>query len=78
MKRTSAIIRLLKGLAMPIISVKLVAARGNFVGFEKTGGFIQNEVTGARTRFIERDGVYFLRMINPRSANINKGFGRLG
>ena len=68
--------------AMPILSVKLLAKRGHNVEFddELGGGCITNKVTGHKSHVIERDGVYFLKMqrIRPTKPEPAKPFGRPG
>ena len=41
------------------------------------GGVIHHKATKQRTQLIERDGVFFLRMINPRPT-AKAGFSRHG
>ena len=52
---------------MPILSVAQICEDGHRVIFNKKGGVIWNSETGEKTVFIKRRGVYFLKMLVPRS-----------
>ena len=68
--------------AMPIISVKLMAKRGHAVVFDDDlgGGSITNKATKQRSQIIEREGVYFIKMnkIRPTPQKPASHFGRPG
>ena len=68
------------GCELPIISVRKLTRDGNIVVFDKRikGGYIKNLRTGKVTHFVEKDGIYFLKMILRRPKVNNSGFGRLG
>ena len=65
--------------SMPIIAVKLLSEKDHRTIFddEDGGGVIIHKPTKQRTQLIERDGVYFLRMMNPRPKG-EAGFARHG
>ena len=46
----------------PILSVRRIVRRGNRVMFTDDGGYIEHKVTGRRIDFVEREGVYFVKM----------------
>ena len=46
----------------PILSVRRIIKKGNRVIFNDGGGFIEHTVTRRRINFIEREGVYFIKM----------------
>ena len=46
----------------PILSVRRIVRRGNKVVFEDEGGYILEKATGKKMYFIEREGVYFIKM----------------
>ena len=52
--------------SMPIFSVLESAKKNHRIVLEEDGGFIEHLATGQITRIIERDGVYFLKMIISR------------
>ena len=68
--------------AMPILSVKLLAKRGHHVEFddELGGGRITNKATGHVMQVIEKDGVYFLKIkrVRPMKPEPAKPFGGPG
>ena len=64
--------------AFPIISVLELAKKNHKIVLEENGGFIQHRATGQTTKIVERDGVYFLKMIVPDDALQKKDFGRQG
>ena len=65
--------------SMPIIAVKMLSRKGHRTIFddEDGGGIIIHKATKQKTQLIERDGVYFLRMVNPRPKR-EAGFARHG
>ena len=46
----------------PILSVRRIIKKGNGVVFNDAGGFIEHTVTRRRIDFIEREGVYCIKM----------------
>ena len=56
---------------VPILSVRRIVRRGNLVKFRRGGGYIQNARTGRKLPFIERQGVYFIKVKvkNPSPAD---------
>ena len=63
--------------SMPIISVLELAKKKHRIVLEEDGGYVEHTITGQTTRIIERDGVYFLKMIiNPLVPDTT--FGRQG
>ena len=46
----------------PILSVRRIVRRGNKVVFDDDGGYILHKATGNKMRFVEREGVYFIKM----------------
>ena len=46
----------------PIISVKKIVHKGNKVVFQEKGGYILNVATRKKLRFIEKRGVYFIKI----------------
>ena len=46
----------------PVASVRRFINTGNTVTFYEGGGSIVNNDTGAKVEFIEKDGVYFLKL----------------
>ena len=63
--------------AMPIISVLELAKKSHRIILEEDGGHIEHLATGQITRIIERDGVYFLKMIID-DPNFDPDFTRQG
>ena len=67
---------------MPILSVAQVCKggpMGSDACFRKRDGFIQDNATGQKTRFIKRKGVYFMRLLVPKDQSAaNTGFARPG
>lgn len=49
-------------LTMPIISVRRHIHRGHRCRIQENGGYFRNVATRKKARFIEKDGVYFMRM----------------
>ena len=47
---------------MPIISVRKHIHRGHNCRIREGGGYFRNKVTGAKSRLIEKDGVYCIRL----------------
>ena len=66
--------------AMPILAVKLLTKKGHNVEFDDDlgGGCITHKKTGQKTKIIEMDGVYFLRMRKIRPGEPTRPFGRPG
>ena len=48
---------------MSIISVQKIVRKGNKVIFEDEGGYILNVKTGKRLNFVEKHGVYFIKIM---------------
>ena len=48
--------------ACPILGVRRIVRRGNMVCFQDEGGFILGKKLGRKIDFVEREGVYFVRM----------------
>ena len=62
--------------AMPILSIRRVAARGSVCSFWKGGGEIRFP-SGTIIPIVERLGVYFVRLnANGRAAGNNQGYHR--
>ena len=53
---------------MPIVSTNKLAHEDNDITYRKDDGYITNTVTEAKTPFIARDGVYFIKMKVPKNA----------
>ena len=49
-------------LGMPMLSVRNTVRRGNYETFRDVGGYIKNVKTGYKMRFVERQGVYFIKV----------------
>lgn len=47
---------------LPILSVRRIVRQGNLVKFRRGGGYIRNATTGTRLHFVERQGVYFIKV----------------
>ena len=47
----------------PILSVRKIVRKGNYVTFRDGGGYIKNVKTGDKMRFVERQGVYFIKVL---------------
>ena len=47
---------------VPILSVRRLCKDGNYCVIHKKGGFIFNEATGKRIKFMELNGVYYMRL----------------
>ena len=67
---------------VPILSVRRIVRRGNLVKFRRGGGYIQNARTGRKLPFIERQGVYFIKVKvknpNPTASIGESVFSRQG
>ena len=66
---------------MPILSVAKLCEDGSRVLFNKKGGIIWNPETGEKTHFVKRRGVYFLKLLVPKSSKVRRaetGFARQG
>jgi hypothetical protein len=63
---------------LPILSVRKMVKKGNQVLFDEGGGFITNRATGARIRFFEYAGAYYLKLEvgDPDAANLITGKGK--
>jgi hypothetical protein len=48
---------------MPICSVRKIVKQNNDVIFRDVGGVIRNRATGKEIKIVERDGVYFIKML---------------
>ena len=63
----------------PIISVKKIVTKKNVVTFRGGGGYILNTVTRENLKFVERNGVYFIKLkILELSEKQTSGFARPG
>ena len=51
----------------PILSVRKIVKKGNMVVFQYQGGFIVHKTAGRKINFVDRDGVYVVRMKLPAS-----------
>ena len=49
-------------LTMPILSVRKHVRRNHRCRIKEGGGYFTHNVTKKRTRFVEKEGVYFMRM----------------
>ena len=49
-------------LEMPILSVRNIVRKDNYVTFRDGGGYIKNVKTGHKMRFVKRQGVYFIKV----------------
>ena len=49
-------------LEMPILSVRKIVRKENYVAFRNGGGYINNVKSGKRLHFVERQGVYFIKV----------------
>ena len=57
----------------PIISVRKIVHKGNRVVFQEKGGYILNVVTRKKLHFIEKHGVYFIKiMIQPPDEDFHR------
>ena len=63
---------------MPIFSVSNIAKDKHRVVFEDDGGHVLHEPSGYRIDFIIPSGVYFIKMLVPRSMVKGTTFGRHG
>ena len=45
------------------MSVRKIVKKGNIVVFENGGGFIEDTHTGKKYPFVERQGVYFIKVL---------------
>ena len=66
--------------AMHILSTHELARNQNTLEYDEDEGWIKNKRTGHKTHFIQREGVYFVKLMVPESiANPDAAdFGRLG
>ena len=48
-------------LEMPILSVRKIARKGNYVTFCEGGGYFKNVQTGHKMRLVERQGLCFIK-----------------
>ena len=55
----------------PILSVRRIVKQGNIVVFKDRGGYILHKHSGRRIHFIEREGVYFVKMKLPSSNDMD-------
>ena len=75
-------------LTMPILSMRRHIHRGHSCRIKHGGGYFRNLISRKKTRFIEKDGVYFIKMkirgsSNAEAVNVNSndrpaGFTRPG
>ena len=67
---------------VPILSVRRIVRRGNLVKFRRGGGYIQNARTGRKLPFVERQGVYFIKVKvknpSPEDVAVESVFSRQG
>ena len=69
---------------MPILSTHELARNKNTLEYDEDEGWIKSKVTGQKTHFIQREGVYFLQLMVPREVtqkdapNTQPGFTRRG
>ena len=57
----------------PIISVRKIVHKGNKVVFQQKGGYILNEATRKKLHFIEKHGVYFIKiMVHPPDESFHR------
>ena len=68
-------------LTMPILSVRKHVGRNHRCRIKSGGGYFRHNITKKKTRFIEKEGVYFMRMkvvgpSNPDKDDKNMDFGR--
>ena len=67
---------------VPILSVRRIVRRGNLVKFRRGGGYIQNARTGRKLPFVERQGVYFIKVKvknpSPDDVAVESVFSRQG
>ena len=61
----------------PILSVRKIVRRGNKVVFNLDGGYIKHKATGNKMYFVEREGVYFIKMKILDVESPESGFARL-
>ena len=66
--------------AMPILSTHELARNKNTLEYDEDEGWIKNKITGDKTHFIQREGVYFVKLMFPKSQAEppSKTFGRPG
>ena len=62
----------------PIISVRRIVRKGNLVKFKKAGGYIYNKATKKKLYFVEKNGVYFIRVkvVDPEESPVFSRPGR--
>ena len=63
-------------LEMPTLSVRKIVRKGNSVTFRDGGGYIKNVKSGKRLYFVERQGVYFIKVHvkAPSPGKASEGF----
>ena len=49
-------------LEMPILSVRKIVRKGNYVAFRDGGGYTKNVKTGHKMRFVERQGLCLIKV----------------
>ena len=62
----------------PILSVRRIVRRGNKVVFNLDGGYIKHKATGNKMYFVEREGIYFIKMKILDAESPESGFAWLG
>ena len=74
----------MKGVKVPILSVRCLVEDENEVTMDRTGGFIKNSKTGKCIPFQAKNGVYYLTIKlappdpNNSDAPMPEGFARPG
>lgn len=63
-------------LEMPILSVRKIIRKGNYVTFRNGGRYSKNVKTGKRLYFVEWQGVYFIKVQvkAPSPGKASEGF----
>ena len=51
---------------MPILSTHELSRNHHRIEYEEDGGIIRNKATGEETPFIQRAGVYFVKLFFPK------------
>ena len=61
-------------LEMTIISVHKIVRKGNYMTFRAGGGYIKNVKTDHKMRFVEGQGVYFIKALvkAPSPGNVSE------
>ena len=49
-------------LEMPILGVRKIVRKGNYMTFRDGGSYIKNVKSGKRLHFVERQGIYFIKI----------------